>query len=298
VNRLSAIQRDRLLSDKRFMSKGNQKKSAIIFCLVFVILGTLFAQAQVIYRKLAFKDEFNKSLNSPVDASKWTAEIGGEGWGNQELQYYTNSIENAYHDGNGSLVIKAIKLNPPLNLSCRYGPCQYTSARLITKGKFDQKYGKFEARIKIPRGQGLWGAFWMLGNDIDTAGWATCGEIDIMENIGREPSIVHGTIHGPGYSGGNGIGSPFSLPSNPVFADDYHIYSTEWSENVIRFYVDKTLYKTITPADIPAKSHWVFDHPFFTILNLAIGGPWGGVPDNTSVFPNTMLIDYVRVYKR
>lgn len=247
---------------------------------------------------MTFKDEFNKAANSPADSSKWTAEIGGQGWGNQELQYYTNSIENAYHDGNGSLVIKVIKLTPPLNLSCWYGPCQYTSARLITKGKFDQKYGKFEARIKIPRGQGMWGAFWMLGNDIDKVGWATCGEIDIMENIGREPSIVHGTIHGPGYSGGNGIGAPFSLPNNPAFADDFHVYSTEWSENLIKFFVDKKLYKTITSSDIPANSRWVFDHPYFMILNFAVGGHWGGVPDNTSVFPQTMLIDYVRVYKK
>ncbi|HVE58862.1 MAG TPA: glycoside hydrolase family 16 protein, partial [Pyrinomonadaceae bacterium] len=187
---------------------------------------------------------------------------------------------------------------PPLNLSCWYGPCQYTSARLITKGKFDQKYGKFEARIKIPRGQGLWGACWMLGNNIDIVGWAQCGEIDIMENIGREPSIVHGTIHGPGYSGANGIGAPFSLANNAVFADDFHVYSTEWSENKISFYVDGIHYKTITPTDLPTGTKWVYDHPFFIILNFAVGGPWGGNPDGTSVFPNTMIIDYVRVYKR
>jgi beta-glucanase (GH16 family) len=280
------------------MSQNNQIKSTILFVITLIICGASFAQAQVVYKKMAFKDEFNKAANSPVDSNKWTSEIGGQGWGNQELQYYTNSTENAYHDGNGSLVIKMIKLTPPLNLNCWYGPCQYTSARLITKGKFDQKYGKFEARIKIPRGQGMWGAFWMLGNDIDTVGWATCGEIDIMENIGREPTIVHGTVHGPGYSGGNGIGAPFSLPNNPVFADDFHVYSTEWSENVIRFYVDKTLYKTITPSDLPANARWVYDHPYFLLLNFAIGGNWGGVPDNTSIFPQTMLIDYVRVYRK
>jgi beta-glucanase (GH16 family) len=280
------------------MFRKNQLKSAIILVFALIIWGNSIAQAQVMYRTLAFEDEFNKSANSPVDSSKWTSEIGGQGWGNQELQYYTNSIDNAFQDGKGSLVIKAIKLSPPLNLSCWYGPCQYTSARLITKGKFDQKYGKFEARIKIPRGQGMWGAFWMLGNDIDKVGWATCGEIDIMENIGREPTIVHGTVHGPGYSGEKGIGAPFSLPNTPVFADDFHVYSTEWSENVIRFYVDKTLYKTITPRDLPANSRWVYDHPFFLLLNFAIGGPWGGVPDATSVFPQTMLIDYVRVYKK
>jgi beta-glucanase (GH16 family) len=280
------------------MLRKNQKCAVVILFVIAFFRATVLAQAQVVYRKLAFKDEFNKSVNSPIDSSKWTAEIGGNGWGNQELEYYTNSIENAYHDGSGSLVIKAIKLTPPLNLTCWYGPCQYTSARLVTKGKFDQKYGRFEARIKIPRGQGMWAAWWMLGNDIDTVGWATCGEIDVMENIGREPNIVHATVHGPNYNGANGIGGPFSLANNQAFADDFHIYSTEWSENLLRFYVDGTLYKTITPSDIPQGSRWVYDHPFFMILNLAIGGAWGGNPDNTTPFPGEMKIDYVRVYKR
>ena len=275
------------------------KMQLLAFLIFSMLFGeTIFAQAQVVYRKTVFKDEFNKPLNSPVDSSKWTAEIGGGGWGNQELEYYTNSIENAYHDGQGNLVIKAVKLNPPLNLNCWYGPCQYTSARLITKGKFDRKYGRFEARIKIPRGQGLWGAFWLLGNNIDQVGWSTCGEVDIMENIGREPSIVHGTIHGPGYSGADGITSSYSLPNNQIFADDYHVYATEWSENKIQFFVDGVLYKTITPQDLPAGKTWVYDHPFFTILNLAVGGPWGGNPDATTVFPGEMKIDYVRVYRR
>ncbi len=280
------------------MNRIFQKISLSVFVLTILFYVSAAAQGQVVYRKLAFKDEFNKRINTPVDASKWTSEIGGGGWGNQELQYYTNSIENAYHDGQGNLVIKAIKLAPPLTLSCWYGPCQYTSARLMTKGKFEQKYGRFEARIKIPKGQGMWGAFWLLGNNIDTVGWAQCGEIDIMENIGREPKIVHGTIHGPNYSGAMGIGAPFNSPSSAAFGDDYHVYKTEWGENLIQFYVDGTLSKTIRPSDVPQGSQWVFEHPFFMILNFAVGGPWGGVPDNTSVFPNTMMIDYVRVYKR
>jgi beta-glucanase (GH16 family) len=197
---------------------GKIRKFSVVFILVTAVFcDTASSQAQVIYRKLAFKDEFNKSANSPVDTNKWTAEIGGGGWGNQELQYYTNSIENAYHDGQGSLVIKAVKLTPPLTLNCWYGACQYTSARLITKQKFDRKYGRFEARIKIPRTQGMWSAFWMLGNNIDKVGWAQCGEIDIMENIGREPSTVHGTIHGPGYSGANGVGAAYNLPGGRDF---------------------------------------------------------------------------------
>lgn len=270
----------------------------IIFLAAIALFSSLAMAAQARYGKLVFRDEFNKAANTPIDSSKWTAEIGGWGWGNQELQYYTNNIENAYHNGRGSLVIKAIKLAPPLTLNCWYGECKYTSARLITKGKFDRKYGRFEARIKIPRGQGMWSAFWMLGNNIDSVGWATCGEIDVMENIGREPSTVHGTIHGPGYSGAGGIGASFSLPNNQRFADDFHVYAAEWTENKIAFYVDGNLYKTLTPKNLPPGKQWVYDHPFFIILNLAIGGNWGGAPDETTVFPQAMLVDYVRVYRR
>ena len=195
-------------------------------------------------------------------------------------------------------VIKAIKLTPPLGLSCWYGPCQYTSARLITKGKFDLKYGRFEARIKVPRGQGVWPAFWMLGNNIDTAGWPQSGEIDIMENIGREPSIVHGTVHGPGYSGANGIGAPFSLSGNTPFADGFHTYAIEWSASEMRWYVDNIQYQVLTPKSLPQGSTWVFDHPFFMILNFAVGGSWPGNPDANTTFPQTMQVDFVRVYRR
>lgn len=266
--------------------------TAVFFC------GNVYAQGQVIYRKLVFKDEFNKPLKTPVDADKWTAEIGGRGWGNQELQYYTNSIENAYHDGRGSLVIKAVKLSPPLKLECWYGPCQYTSARLITKEKFEQKHGRIEARIKVPAGRGLWPAFWMLGNDIGRVGWPQCGEIDIVENIGREPATVHGTIHGPGYSGANGIGAAYKLPGGRAVADDFHVFRVDWSENRIRWYVDGRHFQTLTPANLPPGAEWVFEHPFFLLLNLAIGGPWGGPPDKTTVFPALLKIDYVRVYDR
>ena len=268
----------------------------IVACLVAVCCSPGI-QAQKEYAKMTFNDEFAGKAGAAVDVSKWTAEIGGKGWGNQELQYYTNSTENAFLDGAGNLVIKVAKLTPPLKLECWYGPCQYTSARLITKGKFEQKYGTFEARIKIPRGQGMWSAFWMLGNDIDKVSWPQCGEIDIMENIGKEPKTVHGTIHGPGYAGDKGIGAASGLSKNQTFADDFHVYSTEWSENKIRFFVDGKRYKTITPTDLPPGTKWVYDHPFFLLLNFAIGGPWGGNPGATSVFPQEMVIDYVRVYE-
>lgn len=256
------------------------------------------SQSQSTPGKTVFKDEFDGPSGSAVDPTRWTSEIGGGGWGNQELQHYTNSTDNVYLNGSGSLVIKAIKLDKPLSLNCWYGPCQYTSGRLITKGKFDLKFGRFEARIRIPKGQGIWPAFWLLGNNIDTVGWPRCGEIDVMENIGREPSIVHGTIHGPGYSGGGGIGASFTLPDNKLFSDDYHVYSVEWSSNKIRWYVDGKLYQTLTPRDLPAGATWVFDHPYFLLLNLAVGGGWPGSPDRTTTFPQMMLVDYVRVYRR
>ncbi len=279
------------------------QKTILNVLVTFVFLTNVIGNpttgnAQSKYQKLTFSDEFEGANGSAVDPAKWTAESGGGGWGNQELEYYTASTENAFLDGKGFLNIKAIKLAPSTDLNCWNGPCQYTSARLITKGKFDQKYGRFEARLKIPRGQGMWPAFWMLGSNIDKFSWPECGEIDVMENIGREPKTVHGTIHGPGYSGGNGIGGPFSLPTGEPFADDFHIYSTEWNDSSIRFFADGKLYKTIRMGDIPTGSRWVYDHPFFMILNLAVGGPWGGSPDSTSVFPQTMMVDYVRAYGR
>ncbi len=174
---------------------------------------------------------------------------------------------------------------------------EYTSARMQTKGRFSQQYGRLEARIKIPFGQGIWPAFWMLGDDIAKVGWPTCGEIDIMENIGREPGVVHGTIHGPGYSAAKGIGSPFALPQGKKFSDDFHLYAVEWAPQAIRFYVDDSLYATRTPADLPSGAKWVYDHPFFLLLNLAVGGYWPGYPDATTQFPQTMQVDYVRVYQ-
>jgi beta-glucanase (GH16 family) len=243
--------------------------------------------------KLVWSDEFNGPSGSAVDSSKWVSETGGGGWGNNELEYYTSRLQNAWQqDGNLVIKVQGEKYTGADGVSRNY-----TSARLKTLGKFSQAYGRFEARIKIPRGQGIWPAFWMLGNDIEKPGWPDCGEIDIMENIGKEPAVVHGTIHGPGYSGAGGIGSSFSLLGNPSFADDFHVFAVEWEPNVIRFYVDDHTYATRTPADLPKRAKWVYDHPFFILLNVAVGGEWPGNPDATSIFPQTMLVDYVRVYE-
>jgi beta-glucanase (GH16 family) len=245
---------------------------------------------------LVWSDEFNGPAGTSFDPTKWVAETGGSGWGNQEREFYTTRPGNIALDGNGSLVITALAEPSTTTFSCWYGPCRYTSARLKTKGLFAQAYGRFEARIRIPRGQGLWPAFWMLGDNIDAVGWPASGEIDVMENIGREPTIVHGTMHGPGYSGAGGIGGPYSL-TRGAFADDFHLYAVEWTQGSIKWLVDENLYFQTTLATIPAGSKWVFDHPFFLLLNVAVGGAWPNDPDATTTFPQQMMIDYVRVYK-
>jgi beta-glucanase (GH16 family) len=253
----------------------------------------LQASAQETKYVLVWSDEFSAANGSLPDSFKWVMETGGGGWGNNELESYTNRARNA-HVRKGNLVITAIK---ETYKGADGITRQYTSARLKTLGLFEQKYGRFEARIKIPRGQGIWPAFWMLGNNIGTVDWPDCGEIDIMENIGKEPDKVHGTIHGPGYSGENGLGGTYTLPSGK-FADDFHIFAVEWEPLAIRFYVDSHLYETRTPAAVPAGKTWVFDHPFFILLNVAVGGGWPGNPDRTTVFPQRMLVDYVKVYVR
>ncbi len=252
---------------------------------------------------LVWSDEFDGLTGESPLPGKWTHEIGSgfdqanNGWGNGELEYYTAAPENSATDGTGSLVITAQAIDPATTeLECWYGACEYTSARLVSAQKFEMAYGRVEARLKLPYGQGLWPAFWMLGSDIGEVGWPTCGEIDIMEHIGSIPDTTYGTIHGPGYSGGSGIGGSYTLDEGG-FADDYHIFAIEWEPGVIRWYVDGTLFLTLTDQDIPADSEWVFDHPFFLILNVAVGGTWPGYPDETTVFPQTMMVDYIRVYQ-
>jgi beta-glucanase (GH16 family) len=233
--------------------------------------------------RLVWHDEFDGAV---LDTTKWTWDTGGNGWGNAELEYYTNRVENA-HLENGYLVIEA-RQEP-------FGNRAYTSARLKTQGLGQWTFGRIEARIQIPRGQGLWPAFWMLGYNIAEVGWPGCGEMDIMENIGKEPATVHGTVHGPGYSGANGITSAYNLTSG-AFADTFHVFAIEWQLDSIRWYVDSTLYQTVTASSVRAQ--WVFNHPFFILLNVAVGGYWPGNPDSTTLFPQTMRVDYVRVYQR
>jgi len=237
--------------------------------------------------QLTWSDEFNGASGTKPDSSKWSYDTGGGGWGNMQLQNYTSSPNNVSMDGSGNLAIIA--------LSDSGG---YTSGRINTEGKFSQTYGRFEARIKLPYGAGMWPAFWMLGTNVNSVGWPTCGEMDIMENKGVEPSIEHSSLHGPGYSGTMPLTATYTLPGGAKFSDDFHVFAMEWETDVIRFYVDDQLFETRTPADVPNGDRWVYDHPAFILLNLAVGGMFGGNPNGSTVFPQTMLVDYVRVYAR
>ncbi|WP_020518860.1 glycoside hydrolase family 16 protein [Catelliglobosispora koreensis] len=270
------------------------KLAAVLLVAATALIVPAAPAAQAAIGPLTWSDEFNAAAGTAPNSARWRYDIGGGGWGNNELQYYTNRTQNAAHDGAGNLVITARRENPA-GYGCWYGSCQYTSARLLTAATFTQAYGRFEARMKIPRGQGLWPAFWMLGNNIGSVGWPQSGEIDIMENVGFEPSTVHGTLHGPGYSGGAGVGGGYMLPGGQALADAFHTFTVDWEPNAITWYIDGIQYSRKTPADIGG-NQWVFDHPFFMIMNVAVGGNWPGSPNASTVFPQTLTIDYVRVY--
>lgn len=236
--------------------------------------------------ELTWSDEFNGTANTSPDNTKWAFDIGNGGWGNAELEYYTNRTDNVAKDGNGNLVITAKNES--------YGGSAYTSGRIKTQGLFSQAYGRFEARIKTPYGPGIWPAFWLLGDNINSVGWPQCGEIDIMELRGQKPNIINGTVHGPGYSGGSAITKAYGL-QNTRFDTDFHIFAVEWSPEKVDFFVDDYLYQRITPSNVTG--NWVFNHPFYIILNVAVGGNYVGYPISTTPFPQKMYVDYVRVYK-
>ena len=241
--------------------------------------------------KLVWEDDFNGITGDAPDPGNWSFEIGtGEnGWGNQELQYYTDRTENISQDGKGNLIITAIEES--------FQGSAYTSARITTKGKQEFTYGRIEARLKTPFSQGLWPAFWMLGADIDENPWPGAGEIDIMELRGQEPSITAGSIHGPGYFAGDAITESYQL-IDARFDTEFHVFAVEWGPNFIDFYVDNILYQKLTPQSIPEDGEWVFDKDFFLILNIAVGGTYVGSPSENSRFPQTMTVDYVRVYEQ
>lgn len=265
--------------------------------LLFFFLVSLHACASSDYSPsestpewvLVWSDEFDGDTLQQVDSTKWTYDIGrgDNGWGNGELQYYTDRTKNAFLDGDGHLVLRAFRED--------YKGATYTSARVKTKSKMEQKYGKFEARIQPPTGLGIWPACWMLGSNIDRVGWPQCGEIDIMEVIGEERNEIHGSLHGPGHSAGEAISATYTLPEGQM-DEDFHIFSVEWDADSIVFFVDNEAYQTVRRSEI--RGQWVYNTPFFMLLNLAIGGTYVGFPSEETSFPKEMIIDYVRVYEK
>ncbi|NNC49727.1 MAG: glycoside hydrolase family 16 protein [Flaviramulus sp.] len=289
------------MKTKIFKQNPIYRKGNLILGVLTIALLVLFpaftgcttSETQTVanFQTISMQDEFD--VDGWPDSSIWTYDIGngagtsaGAGWGNNELQYYTNNSKNVSVQ-NGYLLITAEKED--------FEGSSYTSARILTKDLFEQKYGRFEARIKLPWGQGIWPAFWLLGANSDEVIWPACGEIDIMENRGQEPTLINGSIHGPGYSAGEAVTKAYTL-ENSRFDTDFHIFGIEWGPGYINYYVDDVLYNQITPED--ADGEWVFDdQPFYIIMNVAVGGNYVGSPSAETVFPQTMLVDYVRVYK-
>ncbi len=233
---------------------------------------------------LVWAEEFD---GQTIDANSWTHEIGGNGWGNNELQYYTDNSDNSFQSG-GYLVIEAKKEKIDQN--------DYTSARLVSAGKREFQYGRIDIRAKCPSGRGIWPALWMLGSDFYSSGWPSCGEIDIMELIGNQPGIIHGTAHygeNPAqhqYMGGQ------SYLVGETYADKFHVFSLKWKENSIEWLVDGKSFFTLTPDKI-GDHPWPFNNPFFFIMNVAVGGNWPGSPDESTAFPQQLVVDYIRVFQ-
>ena len=268
-------------------------KLLVALFAIFTVHSALFGQKA---NELVFSDEFAGAHGTPPDPNKWTLEVGGGGWGNKELEYYRNSSENAFLDGSGDLSIQAAKLFSPQGFVCWYGPCKYTSARLITKGKFDRLYGRFEAADKDA------GRARRLARIL--AAWRQYrqGRLAAMRRDRHHGKHRARAARRSRHGAWSWLlrrkwnqGLPFTL-SKGVFSDDFHVFSVDWSPDQIRWFVDGTLYRSLSPNDLPSGSQWVFDHPFFMILNFAVGGGWPGNPDPNTLFPQSMLVDYVRVY--
>lgn len=267
------------------------------FMIVCLISCDLDETQEVVTRNnLVWADNFD--VDGAPNPQNWNFEIGDgtaqgiPGWGNNELQYYTDRPENVKVE-NGMLVITAREES--------IDGSSYTSARLTTQNLFEKQYGRFEARIKVPFGKGYWPAFWLLGNDCDMNPWPACGEIDVMEYLGDQPTVVFGSVHGPGYNAGESISKEYEL-DNGRFDTKFHVFGIEWSPNRINYYVDDVLYQSLTPEDIDEETDgegvWVFnDRPFYIIVNLAVGGSFPGNPNAETEFPQSMFVDYVRVYE-
>ncbi len=249
-----------------------------------------------------WSDEFDGAAGAPVDTSKWRYDTADGcagrncGWGNNEKEYYATAPGNIALNGQGQLMIVARTAPAGGGLTCYYGACRYTSAKITTRGKMEVAPGRVEARIKLAAGQGLWPAFWLLGRNIGAVGWPASGELDIMENRGSTPTTTSSAVHGPGYSGNTPFAHVHVLSGGTV-ADDFHTFSVEWDSLTIRYLVDDTVHYVVGRSQVAQYGSWSFDQPFFVILNLAVGGHFDGDPASDAIFPATMLVDYVRVYR-
>jgi beta-glucanase (GH16 family) len=276
---------------KKFIElcKAYGMKALFLLVITFVLIG--MSEPLTAEFKLVWSDEFNKP-GSP-DSAKWNYDLGDGcpnvcGWGNNELQYYTRDQKNVRVE-NGLLIIEAHKESK--------GSKSYTSTRIVSKGKGDWRYGRIEVRAKLPKGRGTWPAIWMLSTDWKYGGWPASGEIDIMEHVGFDPGVIHGTIHTEKY---NHI-KQTQLEGKIAVADcqdAFHVYAIEWTENTIRFFVDDKLYHTVTRNPKDDFNAWPFDQRFHLIMNIAVGGNWGGMQGvDETIWPQRMEVDYVRVYQ-
>jgi beta-glucanase (GH16 family) len=242
-------------------------------------------------RALVWADEFDGPLGQPPDAARWGFEIGGDGWGNRQLEF--NDADHARLDGAGNLVIVAQPTDPATAPTCWYGPCRYVSSRLTTSGSFAPQFGRIEARLLLPGEDAAWSALWMLGADCAQVGWPTCGEIDILEHVGRWGTEISGSLHGPGYSGGDAL----TVRTDVAEPDRFHVYAIEWTPDAVEWSVDGRVWSRIDASDLGAGQDWVFDAPFHLVLNLAVGGTLGGEPAAGAPVPSALVIDYVRVWE-
>lgn len=236
--------------------------------------------------ELVWADEFRGDENDPPNPDHWTYDLGAGGWGNNELQYYTDRTENVDLNGDGFLRIQARRET--------FEGAPFTSARIKSEALQEIQYGRIDIRARAPQERGVWPALWMLGNDISEVGWPGCGEIDIMEIFGQRSIGV--AVHGPGYSGGDAIGFPYEPAEN--FADEIHTYSLVWDPEHLAWLIDDELVASINPSDLPEFTPWVFDHPFFFIVNVAVGGNTVETPDGSTPDVNRLFVDYIRVYER
>jgi beta-glucanase (GH16 family) len=236
---------------------------------------------------LVWADEFDSPA---INTNNWRFDWGSNGWGNGELEYYTGRISNAYIE-DGKLVIQSLEQN--------YRDAEYTSARMKTQGKQSFRFGKIAARMKLPYGQGIWPAFWLMGEDVTNAysNWPICGEIDIFELVGSKPSTILAALHGPGFSGNEAFKKNYRL-KNGRFCDDFHVFSIEWDQNSIKWFIDETNFYSVLRKKIEESGTWVFDKDFFLLMNTAVGGKLSGYPDETTVFPQKFFVDWIRYYRK